>query len=88
MTNPIAIISRYTLHPVEPDSTFEELGLDQISAAGIANRIETEFLCDIPDREVERWTCVADVVRTVEKYAPASRTGPDQSARINSLVKE
>lgn len=71
MTNPIAIISRYTLHPVEPDSTLEDLGLDGADKAAIANAIEHACLCDIPDREVERWTCVADVVRTVERVSGA-----------------
>lgn len=67
MIDPIALIAGYTIYPVEPDSTFRDLRLDDVHKAGIAIAIDEAFNCDIPDSEIERWCCVADVVRTVER---------------------
>jgi len=67
MTNPLAIISRYTLRPVTADDSFRDLGLNDVDAAGIAHWLEIEFNIDIPDHDIERWTCVADIVRTAER---------------------
>ena len=54
---------------VRADSTFEELGAASHNKFGIAMALEAEFNIDLPDAEVEAWTCVADVVRSVEGRA-------------------
>lgn len=49
------------------DSTFEDLGIDSVSAIGIAFDIETEFNIDFSDDEMFGLTCVRDVVEGVTK---------------------
>jgi len=66
----IAVIAKeQNLDPaiITLDSTFEELGIDSVSAIGIAFDIETEFNIDFSDDEMFGLKCVNDVVEGVSK---------------------
>lgn len=70
MIDAITIINRYVRRPATTsEDTFRELRLDDIDRLCIAHDIETAFHCELSDREVERWDCVSDVQRTLERVA-------------------
>lgn len=59
MTDPLAVIRRALGRPVRDDVSFEEItSMDRVCLAA-----------EIPDRVVECWTTVGDVLRTIEGRA-------------------
>jgi acyl carrier protein len=66
------LADRHLPSEVLPESTFSDLGLDPIEVAWLAVMIEDHFSIAISDAQLEAWTCVADVLRTVERANAAT----------------
>lgn len=74
----IAIITKtQKLDParVQPESTFEELGVDSLDGINIAFALETEFGIDIPDEELPNLRRVSDIAAGIDKLLSAKTPG-------------
>lgn len=70
LINRIASTSRLSRREATTgEDVLHELGIDDIDRAGIAMAIEETFGHDLTDDEIERWVCVSDVARTMERVA-------------------
>ncbi|MBR6407950.1 MAG: acyl carrier protein [Clostridia bacterium] len=54
---------------IEPESTLEEIGIDDIAVVDLALALEEEFDLDIPEDIYGAWTTVGDIVNYVENEA-------------------
>jgi acyl carrier protein len=58
---------------VDPATTLESLGADELDMVEIMLKFETEFGITIPDEEAEKVKTVADATRLVEKLSAAKQ---------------
>lgn len=79
----VAAAQRIDPARVRLDSTFEELGVDSLSALSLVADLENEFDVNVPDRKVLLMRTIRDAVTAIEEARGAagasspSRSGED-----------
>jgi acyl carrier protein len=53
---------------VTMESSFADLGMCAVDHVCVAREVEERYSIDLPDAEVDNWTCVADVAATLAKW--------------------
>ncbi len=70
----ISTSRRIPLVTVQPDCTFEELGIDSLDRLNILFDLESEFEIEIDDEEAKIATKVSDIVAGVKRLVEAAGT--------------
>jgi acyl carrier protein len=74
----ISISKRIQLAAVQPDCTFEELGIDSLDRLNILFDLESEFEISIDDEEAKKATKVSDIVAGIQQLLGArERVSPE-----------
>ena len=71
----IAETQRVPEESIQPDATFEQLGIDSLDGIQIAFAIENEFNINVPDEAAKQLRSVQDIIDGVEKLI-AAKAGP------------
>lgn len=62
----LEIIKQTVGHEVAPQDSLQELGMDSLDLVEIAMNVEEEFDISVPDDVSEKWTTIADVIKTID----------------------
>lgn len=77
MSRVIALVRQVTVEPrrswVTGDALLsDKLGIGMVDRARIAASVDGEFATELPQHAVDDWLTVADIARSVERYARAA----------------
>lgn len=75
----IATTKRIPLESVQPDSSFESLGIDSLDRLNILFDLESEFDIEINDEDAKKVTNIQEMVVGIEQLLEAKAAKPAPS---------
>lgn len=65
---------------IQPDSTFDSLGIDSLDKINLSFEIEESFQINIPDQALSRIRTIDDMVRGIQQLAADRRLEANETA--------